>query len=789
MFPQLEISNDPAIRQQFADLLQTAAPDTQAHFRTLLKARGLSIPGVPPPGTSLPLPPPAVPQLGWQTTAKIPSPTTSAAVPPAALPNTHPAAAESVAKAEHDITLAQRMDAAGQATAAIPQVLHALDPAAALPPLEPLFHNLSNHPALQGPSAPADNNPTSAPALVAIPVAILRRLSLWEDGWSTTDPSPLVERLEQLTARAAELPIQSSQLDALTTCVAELSMRLSDYQLDKCAAPQNLNNHIQTADKRLEPHDEQLTTLGARAVEAQDNTHTARHSVSSTYEELVALQQHCDSQQDGLRKAFDICSNLLQRVDSTAARLGSGVDALDTDLAEVASATTTLLLNTEEGALTRAQATLAQVTELQGQVLSLVEPHNRLKLEGLWKRIQTFSDLAQKHDTQILEVVGNLRKLLPLIPLVWDHTQDLQALWVHLRDSVHAVDHGWHDAYGIPSTENLPPRHVHPVPLSLPTDVHSQSSSPDSVLDITDYFFAPTVQPLPVGTRIPTSAASPTHAAGGGQAHSSSNHSSSNTSLNLPVPVSQTHPHNPSTQQPPTDPSHLTTSTKQQPSPVVEEQPTRSQTVSPKDPSTEPVWCRVGNHEVDTNLKSHNNLSQGWWKPSPETSSQQTTTPAEAEQSTGAASSASPPSPKTNNPFLVSQPATPKSSTFSAFERGVECSLNQQRKGVLLPIEQDDPMDIAGMIASAKERYTPIQPARSQQPAEGAGPSGLIPEALLPGLPEEVAKLPKLLNKSKAMFTENAQHTAMKRHNRQALENPNKLIQPVTLIQPACAHP
>jgi chromosome segregation ATPase len=192
-------------------------------------------------------------------------------------------------------------------------------------------------------------------------------------------------------------------------------------------------------------------------------THAARAvTATSASEELANLRKRCDSQQDGLRKAYDICSNLLQRVNNAAARIDSRVDAVNDDVTAIYDATKALLLNTEEGALARAQETLAQVTELHGRVMSLVEPQNRLKYEELWKRIQTVSDLAQKHDTQLLEVDGDLRKLLPLIPRVRDHTQDMLALWVHLRDALDVVDHGWRDVYGVPSTENLSPRYIHP---------------------------------------------------------------------------------------------------------------------------------------------------------------------------------------------------------------------------------------------------------------------------------------------------------------------------------------
>jgi hypothetical protein len=75
-------------------------------------------------------------------------------------------------------------------------------------------------------------------------------------------------------------------------------------------------------------------------------------------------------------------------VNNAAARIDSRVDAIDEELTTIYDATKALLLNTEEGALARAQDTLAQVTDLHGRVLSLVEPQNRLNYEELWQRIK-----------------------------------------------------------------------------------------------------------------------------------------------------------------------------------------------------------------------------------------------------------------------------------------------------------------------------------------------------------------------------------------------------------------
>jgi hypothetical protein len=83
------------------------------------------------------------------------------------------------------------------------------------------------------------------------------------------------------------------------------------------------------------------------------------------------------------------------------------------------------------------------------------------------------------------------------------------------------VDHGWRDTYGVPSTESLSPRYLHPTPLSLPTGIHLQAASAEHPPDVFDFYFAPTVQPLPVGSRIPTPTVTPTFASGGGQAQES----------------------------------------------------------------------------------------------------------------------------------------------------------------------------------------------------------------------------------------------------------------------------
>jgi hypothetical protein len=59
-------------------------------------------------------------------------------------------------------------------------------------------------------------------------------------------------------------------------------------------------------------------------------------------------------------------------------------------------------------------------------------------------------------------------------------------------------------------------------------------------------------------------------------------------------------------------------------------------------------------------------------------------------------------------------------------------------------------MDIEEAIASAKKLHTPNRLAKDQLPGEGAGPSGLTPEALLPGLPAGAAVPAGLSKKGRA---------------------------------------
>jgi hypothetical protein len=383
------------------------------------------------------------------------------------------------------------------------------------------------------------------------------------------------------------------------------------------------------------------------------------------------------------------------------------------------------LLNTEEGALAQAQDTLAQVTDLHGRVLSLVEPQNRLNYEELWQRIRTISDLAQKHDTQLLEVDGDLRKLLPLIPRTRDHTQDILALWVHLRDALDVVDHGWRDTYGVPSTEGFSPRYLHPTPLSLPANIHLQAASAENPPDVFDFYFAPTVQPLPVGSRIPTPTVTPTFASGGGQAQDSQ------TIFSDPADLAHL-PHRLRKLQ-------IRTASKPSPPQTTEE----AEVERPPGPA-QPFWYTHGNWQVDLNPRTRylHNISFG-----PSTNQTQQTqpqaehpttktknpeiTPAENQPAGGASTESS--SPESRNP-LASGQTTLVTSTFSAFEQRAEQPIVQKHQPIL-----DDPMDIEEAIASARKLHTPNRLAKDQLHGEGAGPSGLTPEALLPGLPAGAA--------------------------------------------------
>jgi ABC-type hemin transport system substrate-binding protein len=67
---------------------------------------------------------------------------------------------------------------------------------------------------------------------VANLTGMLQRFSLWEADWSTDDLHPLLERLEQLTAQAAAPPDTSALLEQFEARFADLSKRVSDYQLN-----------------------------------------------------------------------------------------------------------------------------------------------------------------------------------------------------------------------------------------------------------------------------------------------------------------------------------------------------------------------------------------------------------------------------------------------------------------------------------------------------------------------------------------------------------------------------
>jgi hypothetical protein len=366
--------------------------------------------------------PPSVPQLGWHTPAKIPTPSTASAPAAPAAPSGSRPAVGLAAKAGKFIALAERMTATGEPTAEMPRFLQELDAVADQPTDQATQTDFPDPPA-----APAAGSAESA-AAVANLTAMLQRFSLWEADWSTDDLHPLLERLEQLTAQAAAPPDTSALLEQFEARFADLSKRLSDYQLNARVVFRNIDGRFQgidarlndgdkrsdAADKRSDAADKQLTVLGSRAVEAQDTARNAHSIATAASEQLASLQKLCDSQQVGLGKAYDICSNLLQRVNNSAARLDSRVDSIDNELSTIYDATKALLLNTEEGALARAQDTLAQVTDLHGRVLSLVEPQNRLNYEELYQRIKTISDLAQKHDTVKTKVLWQANEHLQL---------------------------------------------------------------------------------------------------------------------------------------------------------------------------------------------------------------------------------------------------------------------------------------------------------------------------------------------------------------------------------------
>jgi hypothetical protein len=211
------------------------------------------------------------------------------------------------------------------------------------------------------------------------------------------------------------------------------------------------------------------------------------------------------------------------------------------------------------------------------------------------------SDLAQKHDTQLLEVDGDLRKLLPLIPRTRDHTQDILALWVHLRDALDVVDHGWRDTYGVPSTESLSPRYLHPTPLSLPTHIHLQAASADNPPDVFDFYFAPTVQPLPVGSRIPTPTVTPTFASGGGQAQDSHTNFSDPILLKILLIL-------------PTYPTDSVNSTSAQHPNLHNPKPLRNTEVERPPGPAQPYWYTHGNWQVDLNPRTRH-LHNIWLGP------------------------------------------------------------------------------------------------------------------------------------------------------------------------------
>jgi hypothetical protein len=155
-------------------------------------------------------------------------------------------------------------------------------------------------------------------------------------------------------------------------------------------------------------------------------------------------------------------------------------------------------------------------------VLAVLHPSNRRSLEELWRQIKDVNNLVQRHDTMFLEVDHDIRRLLPVLPAVRDHAQDILTLWVHIRDAMFIIDPEWTKRCSVPSYPTKPVKYLSSVPVTLPKGFDLIVASPDTLIPYQSYYFAPIVTQLLPGPRVRTPPVTPSRAAGGGEAPESS---------------------------------------------------------------------------------------------------------------------------------------------------------------------------------------------------------------------------------------------------------------------------
>jgi hypothetical protein len=328
------------------------------------------------------------------------------------------------------------------------------------------------------------NSPDDEPS-VTVPLSFLSELELWEDWWTIGNLDLFKARLRGLAARP---PVGSSSLQFadLGRQLEATQKRLADMEALQAETPRLFTSRVESAEQRLNKRVDDVDTanvsLGRRVDKSQSDASSAATSVNQLTTRVDTLVKDHSTQQDGLGKAFDICSNHLTKPNNLSTAVHTRIDERQQSLFDMAIATKQLLPSTKEGALAQAQALLAQVTELHGHVLAVLHPTNRRSLKELWRQIKNVNNLVQRHNTMFLEVDHDIRRLLPVLPTVRNHAQDILALWVHIRDAMFIIDPEWTKRCSVPSYPTRLVKYLSSVPITLPKGFDLIVASPDTFI-------------------------------------------------------------------------------------------------------------------------------------------------------------------------------------------------------------------------------------------------------------------------------------------------------------------
>jgi hypothetical protein len=114
--------------------------------------------------------------------------------------------------------------------------------------------------------------------------------------------------------------------------------------------------------------------------------------------------------------------------------------------------------------------------------LAALHPTKRRSLKELWRQIKDVNNLVHRHGTMSLEVDHDIRRLLPVLPAVRDHAQDILTLWVHIRNAMFMIDPAWAKRCVVPSYHAKPTKYLSSVPVTLPKGFDPIVASPDTMI-------------------------------------------------------------------------------------------------------------------------------------------------------------------------------------------------------------------------------------------------------------------------------------------------------------------